>query len=160
MHPDSVNRRDFHKLSAAALGGLIAGVAFGCGEDASKSVGKLDLKPKGEGPGKVTPVSTGPPQHACRGLNECKGQGRDHKNACAGQGSCYTVTHDCSGKNDCKYQGGCGGQNGANDCQGKGGCGHFPIAEEDVWKKARESYEGRMKKLGKTVGKAPAPAKA
>jgi hypothetical protein len=159
MRQEPLNRRDFHKLSAAAFGGLIAGTVVGCGQDPSKSLGKLDLKPKVD-PASAKAVAAGQPQHACRGLNECKGQGRNHKNNCAGQGNCYTVTHDCSGKNDCKYQGGCGGENGRNDCKGKGGCGHFPIAEADVWKKAREAFEGRMKKLGKTVGKAPAPAKA
>ncbi len=47
-----------------------------------------------------------------------------------------------------------------NDCKGKGGCGHFPISDDDVWKKARLAFEGRMKKAGKTVGPAPAAAKS
>jgi len=157
---EPLNRRDFHKLSAAALGGLLAGTVIGCSEDESKSLGKLDLGPTKSKTDPTKASAAKSPQHACRGLNECKGQGRDHKNNCAGQGSCYTVTHDCAGKNDCKYQGGCGGENGMNDCKGKGGCGHFPIAEADVWKKAREAFEARMKKLGKAVGKAPAPVKA
>ena len=59
------------------------------------------------------------------------------------------------GQNDCKYQGGCGGENGMNDCKGKGGCGHFPIAENDVWKKARAAFESRRKTAGKTFGPAP-----
>jgi hypothetical protein len=90
-------------------------------------------------------------------LNECKGQGKDQKNACAGQGNCYTVKHECSGQNDCKNQGGCGGTNGFNDCKGKGGCGHFPISEK-TWKKARERFEARMNDAAKKVGPAPAAA--
>jgi hypothetical protein len=173
MPLDEMNRRDFHKLSAAALAGMIAGTTIGCGEDkpqsgsptaegskaapkspppAEKEVAKSDSKAK---PVAAAAVA----MHACRGLNECKGQGRDKKNACAGRGSCYTVTHDCSGKNDCKNQGGCGGTNGFNDCKGKGGCGHFPIGEDDVWKKARDAFESRMKVAGKSIGPAPAAAK-
>jgi len=52
--------------------------------------------------------------HACRGLNDCKGQGADKQNACAGQGSCASVKHGCSGQNDCKHQGGCGEAPGMN----------------------------------------------
>jgi len=81
--------------------------------------------------------------------------GKSHKNDCAGKGDCYTVKHECSGQNDCKYQGGCGGENGMNDCKGKGGCGHFPIAENDVWKKARAAFESRRKTAGKPFGPAP-----
>jgi hypothetical protein len=36
------------------------------------------------------------PKHACKGQNDCKGQG-----------GCGTDKHSCKGKNDCKGQGGC-----------------------------------------------------
>jgi len=162
---DYLSRRDFHKLSAAALGGLCAGSLIGCGEQASKpgpktgDAGTPKSSDLGTKPADTKAVAAVAGQHACRGLNDCKGQGRDHKNSCAGQGTCYTVSHDCSGKNDCKYLGGCGGENGLNNCKGKGGCGHFPIAEEDVWKKARAAFEARRKEAGKPVGPAP-PGKA
>jgi hypothetical protein len=179
MRPENVSRRDFHKLSAAALGGLIAGATLGCNEEATKPA-----KTAGTESGSATPppadagktavkdtvketvtksgavAATTVALHACRGLNECKEQGKSHKNDCAGKGDCYTVKHDCSGKNDCKYQGGCGGENGLNDCKGKGGCGHFPIADADVWKKARTAFETRRKAAGKPVGPAPAAAKS
>jgi hypothetical protein len=29
-------------------------------------------------------------KHSCKGKNDCKGQGADHKNSCKGQGSCAT----------------------------------------------------------------------
>jgi hypothetical protein len=170
MRPENVSRRDFHKLSAAALGGLIAGATLGCSDEGAKSSAKTtpgsepESKPPsdtGKTVGKDAAVAaTTVASHACRGLNECKGLGKSHKNACAGQGDCYTVKHDCSGKNDCKYQGGCGGENGMNDCKGKGGCGHFPIADNDVWKKARAAFETRRKTAGKPFGTAPVAAKS
>jgi hypothetical protein len=175
MRPEEVSRRDFHKLSTAALCGLIAGTAFGCGDQAAAppkttssttpppaapasapaAAAKTDTKTDTKSVVAVTTVAL----HACRGLNECKGLGKSKKNDCAGKGDCYTVTHTCSGQNDCKYQGGCGGENGLNDCKGKGGCGHFPIADDDVWKKARAAFESREKAAKKTFGPAPAPTK-
>jgi hypothetical protein len=168
MRPEEFTRRDFYRLSTAALCGLIAGTTLGCGDQGTKPPTKTatnsDAAPPAAAPAKAagkdavaaTPVAL----HACRGLNECKGLGKSHKNDCAGKGDCYTVKHTCVGQNDCKYQGGCGGENGLNDCKGKGGCGHFPIAENDVWKKARAAFESRRKTAGKTVGPAPAPAKS
>jgi hypothetical protein len=175
MAPQAVSRRDFHKLSSAALCGLIAGTAFGCGEKAAAppakttagmttapttppsapaAAAKTDAKTDGKAAVAVTTVAL----HACRGLNECKNLGKSKKNDCAGKGDCYTVTHSCSGQNDCKYQGGCGGENGTNDCKGKGGCGHFPISDA-AWKKARVAFESREKAAGKKFGPAPAPTK-
>jgi len=177
MRSENVSRRDFHKLSAAALGGLIAGAALGCSDEGAKPA-KTAARPES---GSATPhlpadagktavketvakdgavAATTVALNACRGLNECKGLGKSHKNDCAGKGDCFTVKHDCAGKNDCKYQGGCGGENGMNDCKGKGGCGHFPIADNDVWKKARAAFETRRKTAGKPVGPAPAAAKS
>lgn len=166
MSRNDLNRRDFHKLSAAALGGLMSGAMIGCSEEGAKPAAKPAAAPPKSTTETEKSAAKGPAVaatsvalHACRGLNECKGQGKDKKNACAGQGDCYTVTHDCSGKNDCKLQGGCGGNDGLNDCKGKGGCGHFPISDKDTWKKAREAFEARMKQANKSVGAAPAPAK-
>jgi hypothetical protein len=163
MAPDDgqseLTRRDFHWLATAAFGGVLAGTIAGCGNSEQPAHSKTSSDPpKGGTPapsGAPTAATTVVAQHACRGLNECKGQGKDHKNACTGQGSCYTVTHECAEKNYCKYQGGCGGTNGFNDCKGKGGCGHFPIADQVTWKKAREHFEARMKEAGKKVGAAP-----
>jgi len=71
-------------------------------------------------------------KHACKGMNECKGQGGGPKgvagkNDCKGHGECATVAkHACKGMNECKGQGGCasgeGGAPGKNSCKGKGGC--------------------------------------
>lgn len=65
-------------------------------------------------------------KHACKGMNECKGQGGGPKgvagkNSCKGKGECATVKHDCKGMNDCKGQGG-GAMAGKNECKGKGDC--------------------------------------
>src|SRR5580700_5053547 len=161
---NELSRRDFHRLATAALGGVVAGAIAGCGDGAVKPTQKSDsagttaAAKAGTSTAGTAPVAaTAIALHACRGLNECKGQGKDHQNACAGQGSCFTVTHECSGQNDCKNQGGCGGTNGFNDCKGKGGCGHFPISEA-TWKKAREKFESRMTQAKKKVGPAPAAA--
>jgi hypothetical protein len=171
MQPDErqendLSRRDFHRIATAALGGVLAGVIAGCGDGdrAGKPTTKSDTA-SSPAPPKAGNSTAGTPTvaavttvalHACRGLNECKGLGKGQKNACVGQGDCYTVKHECAGQNDCKYQGGCGGTNGFNDCKGKGGCGHFPIQPEATWKKARTKFEARMKEAGKKVGPAPA----
>jgi len=166
MRPEDVTRRDFHKLSTAALCGLIAGTTLGCGDKAANPPAKTTAtdtaaappasgKTDAKGAAAVTTVAL----HACRGLNECKGLGKSKKNDCAGKGDCFTVKHECAGQNDCKYQGGCGGENGLNDCKTKGGCGHFPIADNGVWKKARAAFESRRKAAGMTFGSAPAPTK-
>jgi hypothetical protein len=175
MEPQEVSRRDFHKLSSAALCGLIAGAAFGCADQAPAPQAKTgttgtgtsgttpqpdisDPAPPSKTAGKAAAATT-VALHACRGLNECKGLGKSKKNDCAGKGDCYTATaHDCSGQNDCKYQGGCGTTHGVNDCKGKGGCGHYPITD-DAWKKARVAFESREKAAGKKFGPAPTPTK-
>jgi hypothetical protein len=161
-----LSRRDFHRLATAAIGGLLAGTVVGCGDTdrADKPTTKSGPTATPAGPTAstsntptATVAATAIAQHACRGLNECKSQGKDQKNTCAGQGNCYTVKHECAGQNDCKNEGGCGGTNGFNDCKGKGGCGHFPI-ESKTWTKAREHFEARMKGANKKIGAAPAAA--
>jgi hypothetical protein len=161
-----LSRRGFHKLATAAFGGVLTGALSGCGDQAGKPQAtgsqaaskSTAAAPAAATTGAAVAGATTVALHACRGLNECKAQGKDLKNACAGQGNCFTVTHECSEKNDCKNQGGCGGTNGFNDCKGKGGCGHFPIDSAATWKKARDHFESRMKLAGKTVGPAPAAA--
>ncbi len=113
-------RRDFNKLAALAMGGVLAGATFGC-------------KSNGEG------GDGGGEKHACKGLNNCKGHGGcasgdagcAAKNSCKGKGGCATATHhQCAGNNECKGQGGCKsgdhGCAGKNSCKGKGGC-HVPV---------------------------------
>ena len=113
--------------------------------------------------------------HVCRGLNECKGQGKNGSGTMPGDGECATaVTHTCYTHNSCKGQGGCGvgpadvqEHPGENACKGKGGCA-VPITTNRssagkyngklVWEAARELFEKRIKKKGKDVAKAP-PAK-
>jgi hypothetical protein len=134
MKNDDVSRRDFGKLALAAFGGVLAGSTLGAGllSADEKAMAKADA-------------------HACCGLNACKGQGKDAKNACAGQGSCSTTeAHSCAGANACKNQGG----QGINACKGQGSC-NVPI-QGDAWKTARGNYEAAMKKAGKKFGAAPA----
>jgi hypothetical protein len=135
---DSLSRRDFYKLTSAALGGMAVGTLLGCSSGTKEAKAADDL-------------------HACRGLNSCKGLGADSKNACAGQGTCATAHHACAQQNDCKHQGGCGETPGENDCKTKGGC-EVPISG-DMWAKARAKFESRMKEQGKEIGAAPAAAK-
>jgi len=108
-----MDRRQFTKMMAAAVAGLMVGSkvlpALAEGDDKSK--------------------------HACAKANSCKGEGGcktgdggcKGKNTCKGKGGCHTVSHDCKGHNDCKGQGGCktGTEKkckGQNTCKGKGGC--------------------------------------
>jgi hypothetical protein len=135
-----LSRRDFNKLTTAALGGMAAGTWTGCNSATTNT------------------AQAAPDIHSCRGLNSCKGQGADAKNACAGQGTCATAKHhDCANKNDCKHQGGCGEAPGMNDCKTKGGC-EVPM-QPDMWQKARTQFEQRMKQDNKEIGAAPALAK-
>jgi hypothetical protein len=140
----SLNRRDFNRLTVAALGGAVAGTAVGAKALLADDKEKKEEKKK--------------EAHVCRGLNSCKGNGGDGKNACAGQGICATVkAHTCGGQNACKNQGGCGETPGENACKGKGKC-HVPLNDKG-WEKARARFEERMTKSKKKFGPAPAKPK-
>ena len=146
----NLNRRDFSKLTAAAFGGVVAGMsssAFAADEKKDHDPELLLKEP-----------------HVCRGLNTCKGkESKEHgaDNACAGQGHCATAKHhECKGENECKGQGGCGEFAGQNTCKGKGGCAvpvscGTPKEEHKVWKSARKEFEKQMKKADKKFGDAP-----
>jgi hypothetical protein len=144
-----MDRRDFHKLTTAALGGLAAGSILGCGK-------KLPGRPAAAPPaGEVTLAKAD--VHLCRGLNDCKGLGKDGKNDCRGQGACATAKeHTCGGQNECKGLGGCGEEVGANSCKGKGGC-HVPLMD-DAWTTLRKKKEAEWGQKKLDVG--PAPPKA
>ncbi len=141
MNPSNPNRRDFTRLAAAAIGGLVAGSAALADE---KEPDKKDKK--------INPLLAEP--HVCRGLNSCKGKGKGGKNECAGTGACASVKdHSCKGDNTCRGEGGCGAKPGENECKGMGACS-VPL-DAKAWPKARMRFEELMKKAGKTVGKAP-----
>ena len=136
-----MNRRDFTRLAAAALGGALAGARLAAAQDKPK---KKDVE---------KPLLLQEP-NVCRGLNTCKGKGKGGKNDCAGMGQCATAkSHTCSGDNDCAGLGGCGEKPGENKCKGMGECA-VPL-KDAAWKKAREHYEAAMKKADKKFGDAP-----
>jgi hypothetical protein len=140
-----VNRRDFTRLAAAALGGVMAGAKIAAAED------KKDEAPKKKDVKK--PLLLQEP-HVCRGLNTCKGKGKGGKNDCAGMGQCATAkAHTCHEDNDCAGLGGCGDHPGENKCKGMGECG-VPLGDK-AWAKARKNYEAAMKKADKKFGDAP-----
>jgi hypothetical protein len=167
MSASELNRRDFHRLSMAAMGGVMAGAIVGCEGNNAPAPAPTTTPPAAS----TTPAAKGTEvastageagktePHLCRGLNACKGQGGGEsagKNACAGQGECATVKeHTCGGENECKGLGGCGENPALNECKGKGGC-HIPLMDS-AWKKVRQRFEEKMKTAGKEVG--PAPAK-
>lgn len=141
MDHSQLNRRDFQRLSMAALGGMLAGA------------GAVDAAEEKEDKKKKNPLLTEP--HVCRGLNACKGKGVDKKNACAGQGACATVKHhSCGSQNACRGQGGCGAHPGENECKGMGSCS-VPLHAGKTWERTRKRFEELMKKEGKKVGPAP-----
>ncbi|HUY87696.1 MAG TPA: hypothetical protein VMV10_03070 [Pirellulales bacterium] len=143
MQRSELTRRDFERLTMAALGGLMAGssAAWAAEDDGDKK----------------NPLLTEP--HVCRGLNTCKAKGAGKKNGCAGQGTCATAkAHECAEQNACKGQGGCGEHPGENSCKGKGSCA-VPLSDK-AWKTARKNFEAMMKKAGKKVGDAPPKKKA
>lgn len=146
----ALNRRDFGKLSVAALGGMVAGCGRGQDETA---VSEEEIVVEEE----VGFAAAGGDPHLCRGLNACAGQGADGENACAGQGTCATVEHHlCGGQNVCKGQGGCGANPAENDCKGQGHCA-VPLME-GAWEKLRARFEEQMKAQMKEFGPAPAAA--
>jgi hypothetical protein len=139
MKNPELNRRDLGRLTAAALGGAIAGSILG-GErtllaaEAAKPDDRHWLKEP----------------HLCCGLNTCKGHGKEASNDCAGRGHCATVqAHGCAGENACAGQ----GMSGENSCKGKGNCA-VPLFG-DGWRKARGSWEAAMHRAGKSFGPAP-----
>ncbi|CAN5916470.1 hypothetical protein BH23PLA1_BH23PLA1_32680 [soil metagenome] len=139
MRDQELNRRDFSKFTAAAFGGILAGVGVGAARRDDN-----EIKPE---------LLLEDP-HVCRGLNTCEGKDRTGENACAGMGNCATVeSHSCRGENACKGQGGCGDKPGMNTCEGKGDCA-VPLNDK-AWKKARTKFEERMKEKGQKVGPAP-----
>ncbi len=158
-----MNRREFHKLAAAALGGVVAGA--GLTQAADKDEKPAKDKPEKDKPEKDKPEKDKGPKDAkkpallqepnvCRGLNICKGKGKGGKNDCAGQGDCSTAkAHTCGGENDCRGLGGCKDDPGENACKGKGNC-HVPL-NKDAWPKARKRFEAEMKKADKKFGDAP-----
>jgi hypothetical protein len=160
MKNSAINRRDFNKLTAAAMGGLVAGTVVGCGGGAkppepapAPGDGTGAAKPAG-GDEVVASLMMEEP-HVCRGLNTCQSKGASGDNACAGQGACATAEkHDCHGMNMCKGQGGCGETAGQNGCKGKGNCA-VPLSDE-AWAKARKKFEELMSGASKQVGDAPA----
>jgi hypothetical protein len=83
MDRSDLNRRDFTKLTMAALGGALAGA--GAVHAAAQEDGTKEKKSKTKDPKK--PLLLQEP-HICRGLNACKNKGKGGKNACAGQGNC------------------------------------------------------------------------
>jgi len=144
MRPANLKRREFHKMTAAAFGGLVAGTG-GVAVAAEDSEEKKLF---------VDPAQLLKEPHVCKGLNSCKGNGAGKENACAGQGACATVAeHSCGGTNDCKGQGGCGGYPGQNTCKGKGHCA-VPLKKE-TWKIARKQMEHLMKDMDKKLGEVP-----
>ena len=159
MNPARLDRREFHQLTLAALGGAVAGASLGCNSGGSSGTATPKAATGGAKPAvqlseaAETLIMDEP--HTCRGLNSCKGNGRDKENACAGQGTCASIADaTCGGNNDCKGQGGCGANPGMNDCKGHGGC-HIPLMDS-AWETARAAFETAMTKNGKTFGAAPA----
>ena len=144
MQQDNLNRREFSKLTMAAVGGLMAGAVTAQFNPAAAD------DPK-------SPLLEGP--NVCRGLNHSCKNHNGGNNDCAGQGSCHTAkAHGCNGENECKGQGGCGARPGENACKGQGGCS-VPL-HDSAWKKARENFESAMKAAKKKYGPAPGKKKA
>ncbi len=168
MSSNDLNRRDFHRLSMAAMGGVMAGSLAGCENKPLPQPAAPPSAPTAATPGATPPAvaATGevsaPEWHLCRGLNECKGQGGGEskgKNNCAGLGECATVKeHGCGGENECKGQGGCGANAADNECKGKGGC-HIPLMDEP-WEKVRKRLADKMKTAGQKLGDAPPKKKS
>lgn len=163
MQQEELNRRAFHRLTMAALGGMMTGAVVGCGGGDSPAPATPETRTESGSAAAGETAAAGPTEaeldrvaiHACRGLNECKSD----KNDCAGQSACATVSHSCHKENACRYLGGCEDTAGANACKGQGACA-VPILDKKTWQKARDAFEARMKSAGKSFGPAPEPGGA
>jgi hypothetical protein len=134
-------RRDFAKLTIAALAGLTAG-SPAAAADASRRV--------------QDPILSDP--HICRGLNTCKSKDVTGHNQCAGTGTCATARyHPCKGHNECRGQGGCGDGPGTNECRGWGAC-DVPL-KPGVWVVARQRFEKVMRQQRRRFGVPPLVAR-
>ncbi|MGH9339777.1 MAG: twin-arginine translocation signal domain-containing protein [Acidobacteriota bacterium] len=134
---NELTRRDFHKLTVAAFGGVLGGSLL-----AGRAMALQEENPMLKEP------------HVCCGLNTCKGKGAGSSNDCAGMGNCATAErHSCQGQGACAGQGGCGETAGANACKGQGECA-VPL-KASTWKKARARFEAAMKEAGQKFGPAP-----
>ena len=149
-----MQRREFHKLSIAALSGAVAGTLVGCGGE-TPTPAPAAKPADGSATKDGTPVAA--EWHLCSGLNACKNKGISGKNDCAGQGDCASkVTHHtCGMENACKGQGGCGNNPGENECAKKGGCS-VPLMGS-AWKKLRTRFEEKMKQEKKPFGAGTPP---
>jgi hypothetical protein len=148
MRSREPNRREFTKFTAAAVGGVLAGLSAGrLGAATDKGSGSTKKDPD-------KPLLLQDP-HICRGLNaSCKGEVKGKKNDCAGMASGPTSKeHACKGQNDCAGEGGCGEHPGENKCKGMGDCA-VPL-KDTAWAKARANFEAAMTKAGKKFGDAP-----
>jgi len=77
-------------IAGAAVAGLLTG-SF-----AARSYAASTSHQPGVSLQTVADPEKNPPKHACKGMNECKGQG-----------GCKTADHACKAMNSCKGQGGC-----------------------------------------------------
>lgn len=156
MTDSDLKRRDFSKLTLAALGGLVSGTAIGCSGDADTSAPPTSGDHDASTPDHDAGDSQAVAAHACRGLNDCKSADND----CRGQGSCATKAwhHGCAGQNECKGQGGCGETALKNECKGQGECA-VPLMD-NVWEPAREEMEAKWKAADQAFGAAPAKSES
>src|SRR3954451_776185 len=116
--PQDWTRRDFARLSLAALAGVSAGI------EAAPAADRRDIE--------KNPLLSDP--HVCKGLNTCRGKGANRRNRCAGTGTCATARyHTCKARNDCRGQGGCDEHPGENQCGGYGQC-DVPL-KPVIWQK-------------------------
>ena len=72
MKKTELDRRNFHKFTAAAFGGALTGALAGC-----SSSDDSDADTAEDGDEEVVPE-----MNVCRGLNMCKGLGVGGENAC------------------------------------------------------------------------------
>ncbi len=139
MSQDShLTRRDFGMLTAAAIGGVLAGCEQknGNGRDADQTPRDRHSGSVGD-TADVSLLLEDP--NVCCGLNICKGHGKG-EHECAGLSTCATANEQtCGGDNNCKGQGGCGQTAGRNSCKGKGRCA-VPLNAR-TWKKVRAAFE-------------------
>ena len=84
------SRRDFNRLVALAVGGMLAGASMGCRSDGDHDDHDGDM-------------------HSCKSEDGCSASG-----SCKGEGGCSGADSckgegGCGAKDACKGEGGCGG---------------------------------------------------
>ena len=143
MDGSQMNRRDFQRLTAAALGGVIGGSMHAPPRRCGRRHGEVAA-------GRTPRLSRA--EHL-QGEKRLRRDQRQERHVPAKAAAPRPRSTTAKARIPAKGQGGCGEHPGENTCKAKGSC-EVPLKDK-AWDKARANFEAAMKKAGKKFGPAP-----